>query len=62
MQDLSSVTISKSSMSRTDKDFRFLKPDNVGGLFDVADLLDERDLEGFGGGGGGGNEELGGGM
>lgn len=62
MQDLSSVTTSKSSMSKTDKDFKFLKPDNVGGLFDVADLLDERDLEDFGGGGGGGNDEVGGGM
>lgn len=62
MQDFSSVTISKSSISKTDKEFRFLKPESVGGLFDVADLLDERDLEDFGGGGGGGNDEVGGGM
>lgn len=61
MHDLSSVTTSRSSISRIDRDFRFLKPDNVGGLFDVADFLDVLDLESFGGGGGGGNNGPGGG-
>lgn len=62
MQDLSSVMTSKSSISSTDRDCKSLNPDNVGGLLDVADFLDDLDLEALGGGGGGGNEEVGGGI
>lgn len=53
MQVFSSVTMSRESISRMDRLFRFLKPEMVGGSFDRFVFLWTFALDiGFGGGGG----------